>query len=233
MSKEMYISSSPHETKLAVVEDDQLVEVYFERDTDVGLVGGIYKGRVSRVLPGMQSAFVDIGLDRDAFLYVSDFFFEDQEDYDKALEEAEANAISFDAESPQAATPSAETEAQQTTPQVPSTPIAAAQVPEAPPAELTAPETPAAPAAGVPSASAGHTGETHEPARYEPRGRRWRHRGRKFGEHRRAEHKFIPRQDGPAPPAFEILPGESWRSTAMPRRSPKSRSLLRRMRAKF
>ena len=73
MSKEMYISSSPHETKVAVLEDDQLVEVYFERDTDVGLVGGIYKGRVSRVLPGMQSAFVDIGLERDAFLYVSDF----------------------------------------------------------------------------------------------------------------------------------------------------------------
>src|ERR1019366_6629182 len=95
MSKEMYISSSPHETKVAVLEDDQLVEVYFERDTDVGLVGGIYKGRVSRVLPGMQSAFVDIGLDRDAFLYVSDFFFEDQEEYDKVFEEAEARATKF------------------------------------------------------------------------------------------------------------------------------------------
>src|ERR1039458_7541200 len=98
MSKEMYISSSPHETKVAVLEDDQLVEVYFERDTDVGLVGGIYKGRVSRVLPGMQSAFVDIGLDRDAFLYVSDFFYEDQEDYDKVFEEAEARATKFTAQ---------------------------------------------------------------------------------------------------------------------------------------
>ena len=95
MSKEMYISSSPHETKVAVLEDDQLVEVYFERDTDVGLVGGIYKGRVSRVLPGMQSAFVDIGLERDAFLYVSDFFYEDQEEYDKVFEEAEARATKF------------------------------------------------------------------------------------------------------------------------------------------
>src|ERR1035437_9930841 len=94
MSKEMYISSSPHETKVAVLEDDQLVEVYFERDTDVGLVGGIYKGRVSRVLPGMQSAFVDIGLERDAFLYVSDFY-EDQEEYDKVFEEAEARATKF------------------------------------------------------------------------------------------------------------------------------------------
>src|ERR1039457_6988951 len=95
MSKEMYISSSPHETKVAVLEDDQLVEVYFERDTDVGLVGGIYKGRVSRVLPGMRSVFVDIGLERDAFLYVSDFFYEDQEEYDKVFEEAEARATKF------------------------------------------------------------------------------------------------------------------------------------------
>ena len=102
MSKEMYISSSPHETKVAVLEDDQLVEVYFERDTDVGLVGGIYKGRVSRVLPGMQSAFVDIGLDRDAFLYVSDFY-EDQEEYDKVFEEAEARATKFTTQQAEAA----------------------------------------------------------------------------------------------------------------------------------
>src|SRR5271166_3731868 len=106
MSKEMYIASSPHETKVAVLEDDQLVEVYFERDTDVGLVGGIYKGRVSRVLPGMQSAFVDIGLDRDAFLYVSDFY-EDQEEYDKVFEEAEARATKFTAQQVEAASGSA------------------------------------------------------------------------------------------------------------------------------
>src|ERR1035437_11132518 len=115
MSKEMYISSSPHETKVAVLEDDQLVEVYFERDTDVGLVGGIYKGRVSRVLPGMQSAFVDIGLDRDAFLYVSDFY-EDQEEYDKVFEEAEARATKFTTQqaggTPPAATPVAAVEAE-------------------------------------------------------------------------------------------------------------------------
>src|SRR5271169_5246621 len=88
MSKELFIASSPHETKVAVLEDDQLVEVYFERDTHVGLVGGIYKGRVNRVLPGMQSAFVDIGLERDAFLYVSDFF-EDAEEYDKIVSTVE------------------------------------------------------------------------------------------------------------------------------------------------
>src|SRR2546421_3177219 len=92
MSKELFVSSSPHETKVAVFEDDELVEVYHERDTGMGLVGGIYKGRVSRVLPGMQSAFVDIGLERDAFLYVSDFF-EDAEEYDKIVAEAEARVI--------------------------------------------------------------------------------------------------------------------------------------------
>src|SRR5574337_784333 len=103
MSKELYISSSPHETKVAVLEDDQLVEVYHERDVDVGLVGGIYKGRVSRVLPGMQSAFVNIGLERDAFLYVSDFY-EDEEEYDKVFTEAEARATRF-VEGPAAAPP--------------------------------------------------------------------------------------------------------------------------------
>jgi len=89
MQKELFIASSPHETKVAVLENDSLVEVYFERDTQTGLVGGIYKGRVSRVLPGMQSAFVDIGLDRDAFLYVSDFY-EDAEEYDRIVADAEA-----------------------------------------------------------------------------------------------------------------------------------------------
>ena len=74
MAKELFVSSTPHETKLALVEDEQLAEVYFERENEYTLAGSIYKGRVTRVLPGMQSAFVDIGLERDAFLYVSDFF---------------------------------------------------------------------------------------------------------------------------------------------------------------
>src|SRR5215475_920823 len=73
MSKELYVSSTPHETKVALVEDDQLAEVFYERENEYTLAGSIYKGRVTRVLPGMQSAFVDIGLERDAFLYVSDF----------------------------------------------------------------------------------------------------------------------------------------------------------------
>ena len=81
MSKEMFVSLTPHETKVAVNEDDLLAEVYFERENEYTLAGSIYKGRVTRVLPGMQSAFVDIGLERDAFLYVSDFLeLEDEEE---------------------------------------------------------------------------------------------------------------------------------------------------------
>ena len=79
MSKEICISSTPHETRLAILENDQLTEVYYERENEYTLAGSIYKGRVTRVLPGMQSAFVDLGLERDAFLYVTDFM-EEQED---------------------------------------------------------------------------------------------------------------------------------------------------------
>jgi Rne/Rng family ribonuclease len=86
MTREMYVSSTPHETKVALVEDDQLAELFFERENEYTLAGSIYKGRVTRVLPGMQSAFVDIGLERDAFLYVSDFL-EVPEDEESDFEE--------------------------------------------------------------------------------------------------------------------------------------------------
>src|SRR5271167_3270880 len=82
MSKELVIASNRHETKVAVLEDDQLVEVYFQRANEYSLAGSIHKGRVTRVLPGMQSAFVDLGLERDTFLYVSDFL-EEQDDIDR------------------------------------------------------------------------------------------------------------------------------------------------------
>src|SRR5438445_9628691 len=81
MPKELVISAAPHETRVAILEDGQLCEIYIEREKEFALVGSLYKGRVTRVLPGMQSAFVDIGLDSDAFLYVSDFL-ENLEDYD-------------------------------------------------------------------------------------------------------------------------------------------------------
>jgi len=84
MSKEIYISSTPHETRLAIVENDALAEIYYERENEYTLAGSIYNGRVTRVLPGMQSSFVDIGLERDAFLYITDFLEEapDSADFD-------------------------------------------------------------------------------------------------------------------------------------------------------
>jgi len=72
VNKEMIITSNGHQTMVAVLEDDLVTEVSVERERQRGVVGNIYKGRVSKVLPGMQCAFVDIGLERDGFLYVSD-----------------------------------------------------------------------------------------------------------------------------------------------------------------
>jgi ribonuclease G len=80
MSKELIVSVNGREKKIAIIEDERVTEFYIERgEENQGIVGNIYKGRVMRVLPGMQSAFVDIGLERDAFLYVSDFFDEEEE----------------------------------------------------------------------------------------------------------------------------------------------------------
>jgi Rne/Rng family ribonuclease len=80
MSRELIVSVNGREKKIAIVENDRVTEFYIERgEQNQGIVGNLYKGRVMRVLPGMQSAFVDIGLERDAFLYVSDFFDEEAE----------------------------------------------------------------------------------------------------------------------------------------------------------
>jgi ribonuclease G len=72
MSKEIIVQVEKEETRAAVMEDDQLVELYMERPVRQRLAGNIYKGRVENVLPGMQAAFVNIGLEKNAFLYVSD-----------------------------------------------------------------------------------------------------------------------------------------------------------------
>jgi ribonuclease G len=72
MLSKMLVESDPYETRIAVLEEDRLVEIFLERQHHRGVVGNVYKGRVTRVLPGMQAAFVDIGLERDAFLYVAD-----------------------------------------------------------------------------------------------------------------------------------------------------------------
>jgi len=72
MHKEMIVSSNGHETMVAILEEDLVAEVFVERERHRGVVGNVYKGRVSKVLPGMQSSFIDLGLERDGFLYVAD-----------------------------------------------------------------------------------------------------------------------------------------------------------------
>jgi Rne/Rng family ribonuclease len=88
MIKEMIVSSTALETKVAILEDDQLAELYIERIRNRGILANTYKGKVTKVLPGMQSAFVNIGLDKDAFLYVSDFI-EDNEEGDQVFADVE------------------------------------------------------------------------------------------------------------------------------------------------
>ncbi len=85
MSEEILINVTPHETRVAVLENGVLHEVYIERTRRRGLVGNIYKGKVSRVLPGMQAAFIDIGLERTGFLHAADIV--------KTFEEFEAEAV--------------------------------------------------------------------------------------------------------------------------------------------
>jgi ribonuclease G len=74
MNRELIVTSTRRETKAALLEDGIVSELFIEREAHRGIVGNVYKGKVTRVLPGMQSAFVSIGLERDAFLYVADVF---------------------------------------------------------------------------------------------------------------------------------------------------------------
>jgi ribonuclease G len=211
MSKELAISANRHETRVAIIEDDQVAEVYYQREHGYSLAGSIHKGRVTRVLPGMQSAFVDIGLDRDAFLYVSDFF-EDNEEYDKIVTGVEDKVLKLDR-----------------TPQPPPAPPAAVAEPgieEAPPAlpaaDLVQPRTEAVPSAAgaAPAMAPRHD----DPDR---RGRRSRRRRGQKGGRGLPESKFyspgariVPEiQPLPEPAAAEpavldagdflVLPGES------------------------
>ena len=93
MSLKMLIESDPHQTRIAVLEDDRLTEIFVERHRHRGLVGNVYKGRVTRVLPGMQAAFVDVGLERDAFLYVSDVAADVEAMEDLEIEEARSEDL--------------------------------------------------------------------------------------------------------------------------------------------
>lgn len=97
MSKEILINATPQETRIALIENKKVSEFFFERNADKGIVGNVYKGKVVRVLPGMQAAFVDIGHERAAFLYAGDFLktkhnVEDIDDEDDAPEQASGSS---------------------------------------------------------------------------------------------------------------------------------------------
>jgi ribonuclease E len=180
MSKELFVSSTPHETKVAVVEDDQLAEIYYERENEYTLAGSIYKGRVTRVLPGMQSAFVNIGLERDAFLYVSDFLMEEEDDAE-GMEQVVSRSRPLVMGEPQES------------PEEQSHPLEAEEM--IPPAELGEEEEPGMGSEQAPAEDAGQEEQTHEGAR-KWRGRRRRGRGRgRFSEREERERPAQPVQE--------------------------------------
>jgi ribonuclease G len=199
MGKELVIGSNRHETKVAILEDDQLVEVFFQRAHEYSLAGSIHKGRVTRVLPGMQSAFVDLGLERDTFLYVSDFF-EEHPDVD-TIEEKPQKASRQEGKRDRA--PEARSAIKEA-----AAPVAAHEVAEAP-EHKDAPEA----AEGGSEFSRDHRGR---------RSRRRRPRGHGFPETKYAQpptaaterHETTPREESPEEaetPAEDVvlLPGES------------------------
>ncbi|MGH9703629.1 MAG: Rne/Rng family ribonuclease [Candidatus Acidiferrales bacterium] len=235
MSKEMVISATPHETRVAIMEDGQLCEIYVEREKEFALVGSIYKGRVTRVLPGMQSAFVEIGLDSDAFLYVSDFL-EGLEEYDQVVQTVEQKTQKMEEQGGHVFAPESSQPAVLEPPEVigtPENPAPALIAPAAAAAPGVAPgEHPAeAPRSMAPSAPyqgrrdsggprGGFGGDRNRHGRHGRRGggggRGDRHRGRelppsKYASHRPYEPPSSPAESGAAGEVYEpiILPGES------------------------
>ncbi|HUJ24069.1 MAG TPA: Rne/Rng family ribonuclease [Bryobacteraceae bacterium] len=204
MSKELVVSATRHETRVALIEDDQAVEIFYQREKEYSLAGSIHKGRVTRVLPGMQSAFVDIGLERDAFLYVSDFF-EDNDEYDKVVTDVEEKVLRLEKGSgASTAAPTA---------------VTASAVVESPGKEEVPPVTAPQAGNGQPAAAspAGIRSEERDSRdRRGHRSRRRRGKGRGIPESK----YFSPRPRQEPPPAeavetataeeeFPILPGES------------------------
>jgi Rne/Rng family ribonuclease len=185
MSKELVISANRHETRVALLEDDQLVEVYFQRANEYSLAGSIHKGRVTRVLPGMQSAFVDLGLERDTFLYVSDFL-EEHEDIDRVTgDEAPARSRDRDRERRPAMRPPQEAPATAAE-QAPGDQAAQSAIAEGASSESLAPGTDAP--VGSEGAPAGRPGDRpDERDRRGRRSRRRRQRGRGFPDSKYAE----------------------------------------------
>src|SRR5262245_43085177 len=214
MQKELVISTTSQETKIAILEDDELVEFYIERHRSQGIVGNIYKGKVTKVLPGMQSAFVDIGLERDAFLYVSDFF-EDTEEYDKIVSTVEEEVAQL------------QETASRVPPPIP--PPASVITIAVAPAQAEAPVEPPASAVVLPGETISGTGEGSRPpsvmATSEEFGRGPRRRDRdrerdRGGRDRRGKKPNIPSFESKSyePPKpddrvysnnIEVLPGES------------------------
>ena len=178
MSKELVIGSNRHETRAAVLEDDQLVEVYFQRGNEYSLAGSIHKGKVTRVLPGMQSAFVDLGLERDTFLYVSDFF-EENEDIDTVIEERPGRGERRER--------GHNRPAERTTDAAPAVPFVVAEGPQSEPAagqsSAAEPLSGAEPVSGQP----GSTDRGNRGDRRGRRSRRRRQRGRGFPENKYAQ----------------------------------------------
>jgi len=207
MQKELIISTTPQETKVAILEDDELVEFYIERHRSQGIVGNIYKGKVTKVLPGMQSAFVDIGLERDAFLYVSDFF-EDTEEYEKIVSSVEDEVAQLQE--------SGRTRPSSAPPAPPATPPTAPieEGVEAPAAAVLPPSAPEIIAAQVqrsqPSAPVTH--DDYERRDRGDRGRRDRDRRGKKPKIPSFESKSYEARPSDRPFAagpIEVLPGES------------------------
>ena len=225
MTKELFVSSTPHETKVGLVEDDQLAEIYLERENEYTLAGSIYKGRVTRVLPGMQSAFVDIGLERDAFLYVSDFM--ELSEHDEDIEEVIPTPRAVQESQPQA---SAESQAPVTEANAP-TRVAPDRPLESPAAHEAVTH-----AAAVPSSfnnDFNNNSESRERGGWRGRRRRRGRRGESMPESRFArpttETSAPHRNDnyGP-PPGYQpiLLPGESiskYQRYAHPQPSPEAR----------
>jgi len=206
MSKELVISANRHETRVAMIEDDQVVEIFHQRENEYSLAGSIHKGRVTRVLPGMQSAFVDIGLDRDAFLYVSDFF-EDNDEYDKIVTGVEEKVLKLDRTGqPIAAAPE----------QPPEPPAAAEGAPPDPVADAApAISAPAPSLVAPPPPHQGHSEQRQSDQRRDdrdPRGRRSRRRRGGKGRGGLPDSKFYsPGQRGgndnpPPAPIPEAIP---------------------------
>ncbi len=228
MPKELVISTGPHETRVAILENGHLCEIYVEREKEYALVGSIYKGRVTRVLPGMQSAFVDIGLDTDAFLYVSDVL-EEIEEYDQIVSTVEEKVQKMEEQGGQIFSPAAETSTGAVEP--PEVTTGAEPAAPAPRPPSSAPTAPSGPPQGQRYASGG--GYQQDGGN---RGRRRRRRGRggqrddrrelpttKYVSHAPPEPRpgpqgrplggseAISRHSAPPPEAYEpiILPGES------------------------